>query len=728
MASFDEIVSKMTAAVKGVREAVLGKDVREFIASGYESVLDAYKQLNTAVDSAASSAEKAKTAITEAIDPTLSVSRKAADAKATGDALETERKRIDVLNDGGLNLKDEVIDTSIKTWLTDHPEATTTVQDGTITENKMNPAMQYNRKPNYYSALAELIADKLIRVGTVAITLGFYKQRDGGGAKYIVRTRAEDDIDGVGVVLLKNGLSAEMVIEHNEVAFEQLGAKCDDNTFDCNTYLIKYISLCNKIGKKIKLKIGNGVWYFSPTHIYRTWGVHIEGTKSFRAGNKECTQISPINASQSYIWKIGGSEKIVKTIEEQKEQPAVTAVRSVVIDGIVFSGGNFSGWAELDSALYVDCCMYCTFDNLYFQNVRGTALTIRQSWEIYWGMLNFRGIAGFDSPCIHIPPTTDPYANVAENVSANYFGYLMFEGIDGDYIFSEGASGFEHNEINDMQIEISTCNLSGTQTVQLTENDDRTNMINNHIFKGFARYLVINMINIFTAKNFYTVANGKKYILSGVIGNDESITSDYYGAQDITINTLKIFNRAASSGNSLAAVYGKNCIGEMAINIGQLILNGNGFVPFFCDGSTPINVALFDSKGAYKALNNVCYLGDVSNRTPVLYTDTESLNPKKLVVKGNVIKKTIALAFLSCNCARKRVKLRIKGDDGVNYKFRLQGKKDGQIKDYNFSYTGNGAYEYYVCDGMDIDDGYLQVIGAITDKSSLTFDTLELVN
>lgn len=49
MASFDEIVSKMTAAIKGVREAVLGKDVREFIASGYESVLDAYKQLDGSV-------------------------------------------------------------------------------------------------------------------------------------------------------------------------------------------------------------------------------------------------------------------------------------------------------------------------------------------------------------------------------------------------------------------------------------------------------------------------------------------------------------------------------------------------------------------------------------------------------------------------------------------------------------------------------------------------------
>lgn len=103
------------------------------------------------------------------IDPTLSISGKAADAKATGDAvgelkediatevnrakrneeslenkkadktdLDTERKRIDVLNEGGLNLKYEVIDTSIKEWLTDHPEATTTVQDGAITEGKIN--------------------------------------------------------------------------------------------------------------------------------------------------------------------------------------------------------------------------------------------------------------------------------------------------------------------------------------------------------------------------------------------------------------------------------------------------------------------------------------------------------------------------------------------------------------------------------------------------------------
>lgn len=100
------------------------------------------------------------------IDPTLTLSGKAADAKATGAAvnkekerasekeralenkkadktdLDVERKRIDTLNEGGLNLKDEVIDTSIKAWLTEHPEATTTVQDGSIGYEKLSESFK----------------------------------------------------------------------------------------------------------------------------------------------------------------------------------------------------------------------------------------------------------------------------------------------------------------------------------------------------------------------------------------------------------------------------------------------------------------------------------------------------------------------------------------------------------------------------------------------------------
>lgn len=46
-----------------------------------------------------------------------------------------------------LNLKNEVIDTSVKSWLDSHPEATTTVKDKSITENKLNEDLIFNRMP-----------------------------------------------------------------------------------------------------------------------------------------------------------------------------------------------------------------------------------------------------------------------------------------------------------------------------------------------------------------------------------------------------------------------------------------------------------------------------------------------------------------------------------------------------------------------------------------------------
>ena len=59
-----------------------------------------------------------------------------------GDAVRESDKslaeKIDKLNEGGLNLKDDVIAADVSNWLDEHPEATTTVQNGAITETKIN--------------------------------------------------------------------------------------------------------------------------------------------------------------------------------------------------------------------------------------------------------------------------------------------------------------------------------------------------------------------------------------------------------------------------------------------------------------------------------------------------------------------------------------------------------------------------------------------------------------
>ena len=94
--NFDEIIKKMKAAVEGVRKAIYGVEVREYIAQGLENVLavgqvtvDAAKAAKTSETHAKASEEAAKKYAGDAAaiantDKTLTVANAAADAAATG--------------------------------------------------------------------------------------------------------------------------------------------------------------------------------------------------------------------------------------------------------------------------------------------------------------------------------------------------------------------------------------------------------------------------------------------------------------------------------------------------------------------------------------------------------------------------------------------------------------------------------------------------------------------
>lgn len=73
--------------------------------------------------------------------------------------IDVERKRIDVLNNGGLIIKDELIENNIKTWLDEHPEATTTVLDNSLTINKMVSGTLGYVTPELYGAVGDGVTD-----------------------------------------------------------------------------------------------------------------------------------------------------------------------------------------------------------------------------------------------------------------------------------------------------------------------------------------------------------------------------------------------------------------------------------------------------------------------------------------------------------------------------------------------------------------------------------------
>lgn len=84
----------------------------------------------------------------------------------------------------------------------------------------------------YYGSVAEMTADKTLAPGMSAVTKGYYKENDGGGATYSIRKSVTGDvIDGGLLHSIVNGLVAEMILP-DEVVVESFGAVGDGETDD----------------------------------------------------------------------------------------------------------------------------------------------------------------------------------------------------------------------------------------------------------------------------------------------------------------------------------------------------------------------------------------------------------------------------------------------------------------------------------------------------------------
>lgn len=108
-----------------IRTAVYGEEVREGIAQGMEKVKDFADQASAALP----------------LDTTLSIPKKAADAKSVGDAIAAERDRATGEEQRIESLFTGPVENAVSDWLDDHPEATTTVLDQSITKAKLSTTL-----------------------------------------------------------------------------------------------------------------------------------------------------------------------------------------------------------------------------------------------------------------------------------------------------------------------------------------------------------------------------------------------------------------------------------------------------------------------------------------------------------------------------------------------------------------------------------------------------------
>ena len=87
---------------------------------------------------------------------------------------------------------DEQTNSAVTSWLNEHPEATTTVQDNSLSPTKLELSFRKKIK-RVYRTFQDLLKDTHLEIGTFIETSGFYDVDDGGGGLYLVSNYAPKD-------------------------------------------------------------------------------------------------------------------------------------------------------------------------------------------------------------------------------------------------------------------------------------------------------------------------------------------------------------------------------------------------------------------------------------------------------------------------------------------------------------------------------------------------------
>ena len=381
------------------------------------------------------------------------------------------------------------VDESVQNWLDEHPEASTTVQDGAITEPKLNDVLA-RRIVRRYTTKTEMLSDTSLKSGMLVATLGYESTGDGGGAFY--RIDSDGVADNIFRYSMENGLIATLLPIRNRYNALSLGFN-NIGESDNATLLQNCVSNGN-----ITIEFPAGIYRFSECDINTSNVALVGASKTYYpiSGSGGSTFMSSIIASQQ-------NAVFFAPMQNQGYILKYNNTRNCTLEGIAFTSVGIRNsynntYVDLDiinCALYLSCMSMSRIFNCTFLGIRGSAIICDNSWENDITNADFRFISPDGLPNEH-GVIEFVSTNVYINSSAINISNCNIERVFCHAIYGNNAR-VQNCNISNMLVEINTIN--------------NWDFVNNRYDSGTPASNISNALGLFASKGCsmfsFSVAN-----------------------------------------------------------------------------------------------------------------------------------------------------------------------------------------------------------------------------
>lgn len=242
---------------------------------------------------------------------------------------------------------------AVNKWLDKHPEATTTVQDESITESKFAVSLR-EKKANYYKTVSEMKADTSLKEGMTAITLGYYEVNDGGGATYLIRgDKTSNDITILS--LASKNVCAEIQTSETGI-YNALSLGVKKNSGE---------DMTSKINSILNIMYNNTLYF--PNGVYDVTSLIIPNPMTILGSD------SPSYNGIYAVTNTGTNEKTIFKYCGTGNETMITAFPSVkfLIDGITFYGNSITYSHDIDIVPQIGVGASQNTERISLKNVNG---------------------------------------------------------------------------------------------------------------------------------------------------------------------------------------------------------------------------------------------------------------------------------------------------------------------------------------------------------------------